>query len=189
MGKRIEGDWIGTEIRSETTEGTGIEEKRENGKKTKIMIRKETEKGEKTGIGREAEIGKGEKDMKMGTRKDLEKKNGIMTRIRTGQKEEKKKQVKEAEMQKGLRKEALWMLKDQKKGIVLEIDGKKRKVEIKIVIETKEEKERMRRLEIRIEAVKEEREMVNMTEVETGEKRKVVRAETENEEEIKKGKR
>lgn len=115
MGKQIEGDRIGTGIRSETETGeeAGIEEKRESGKKTKIMIGKGIEIGEKTGIGkkteieRETEIGKGEKEMKIGTRKDLGKKNGIMTRIRTGLKEEKKKQVKEAEMQKGLKKEVL----------------------------------------------------------------------------------
>lgn len=157
MGKQIKGDQIGTGIRSETEteEETEKEEKRGKEKKTKIMIGKETEIGEKTGIGRETEIGKGEKEMKIGTRIDLGKKNEIMTRIRKGLKEEKKKQVKEAEMTKGLKKDALWMLKDQKKGTEVEMDEKKRKGEIKIVIETGEEKEKMRTLKARIDTVKE----------------------------------
>lgn len=71
------------------------------------MIEKETEIGEKTGIGRETGIGKGEKEMKIGTRKDPGKKTRTMTKKRTGQKEEKKNQVKEAEIQRGLKKEVL----------------------------------------------------------------------------------
>ena len=45
MGKQIEEDQIGTGIRSETEreEATETEAKRENGKKTKITIGKETE--------------------------------------------------------------------------------------------------------------------------------------------------
>lgn len=152
MGKQIEEDQIGTGRRSETEkeEATETEEKRENGKKTKIMIGKETEIREKTGIERE----KGENEMKMGTRENLGKKNEIMTRIRKEQKEEKKRQVKEEEIQKGLKKDILWMLKDQKKGTEVEMDGKKRNGKIKITIETGEEKEKMRRLKARIDGMK-----------------------------------
>ena len=81
------------------------------------------------------------------------------------------------------------MLKDQKRRTEVKIDGKKRKVEIKIMLEREEEKEKMKRLEARIDTVKEKREMVNMTEVMTGEKRKVMRTDTRKGEEIKKGKR
>lgn len=81
------------------------------------------------------------------------------------------------------------MLKDQKRRTEVKIDGKKRKVEIKIMLEREEEKEKMKRLEARIDTVKEKREMVNMTEVMTGEKRKVTRTDTRKGEEIKKGKR
>ena len=153
MGKQIEEDQIGRGIRSETEteEATETEEKRENGKKTKITTGKEIEIEEKTGIERE----KGEKEMKIGIRKDRGKKNEIMTRIRKERKEEKKRQVKEAEMQKGLKKDILWMLKDQKKGTEVEMDRKKRNGKIKIVIETGEEKEKMRKLKARIDVMKE----------------------------------
>lgn len=55
------------------------------------------------------------------------------------------------------------MLKDQKKGIEVEMDGKKRNRKIKIAIETGEEKEKTRKLKARIDTMKEQREMMNMT--------------------------
>lgn len=81
------------------------------------------------------------------------------------------------------------MLKDQKKETEVEKGGKKRKVVIKNMIGTEEEKEMPRRVKTRREAVTEATEMVNETEVETEEKRRVVRTEIGNEEKKKKVKR
>lgn len=80
MGNQIAGEQIGTRT----------------GKETEIV--------EEIGMGKKKEIVKGEKEMKIKIGNDQERKNGITTRIKTGQKEEKRKPVKEAKIQKGQKK-------------------------------------------------------------------------------------